>query len=61
MISQKGMLMVNPYQQPTIQYYRTFIQETFTDPFSENKDLQEPQTNMNAQLKTQDYYKIPNI
>ena len=54
-------MMVNPYQQPTIQYYRTFIQETFTDPFSENKDLQEPQTNMNAQLKTQDYYKMPNI
>ena len=58
------MLMVNPYQQPTItnqQHYRTFIQETFTDPFSENKDLQEPQTNMNTQLTTQDYYKIPNI
>lgn len=44
-----------------MQYHRIFIQKTFTEPFSENKGLQEPQTIINAQLTTQNYYKIPKI
>lgn len=36
-------------------------EQDFTESLSENEDLQEPQTDLNAQLTTQSYHEAPNI